>query len=164
VHIGKFSLQNLGHPKVEAEALEEVKMLNIEYKRRDPYQLVNKHLIHCNMKSYEHEESPWDDMFKGTKNYKEVLERVQTLSSNLQASFQTFQKHRQSGLPKFLQGEVITLPQEKENVPPGFEQGAQKKGNPEKSPTGYGKVPTKKRGLTDKKIKDRSREEVWETS
>jgi hypothetical protein len=74
VHIGKFSLQNLGHSKVEAEALEEVKLLNIEYKRHDPYQLVNKHLIHCNMKAYEHEESPWDDMFKGTKTYKEVLE------------------------------------------------------------------------------------------
>ena len=29
VHIGKFSLQNLGHSKVEAEALEEVKLLNI---------------------------------------------------------------------------------------------------------------------------------------
>ena len=76
VHIGKFSLQNLGHSKVEAEALEEVKLLNIEYKSNDPYQLVNKHLIHCNMKAYEHEDSPWDDMFKGTKTYKEVLERV----------------------------------------------------------------------------------------
>jgi hypothetical protein len=74
VHIGKFSLQNLGLSKVEGEALEEVKLLNIEYKRHDPYQLVNKHLIHCNMKAYEHEESPWDDMFKRTKNYKEVLE------------------------------------------------------------------------------------------
>ena len=74
VHIGKFSLQNLGHYKVEAEALEEVKLLNIEYKRHDPYQLVNKHLIHYNMNACEHEESPWDDMFKGTKTYKEVLE------------------------------------------------------------------------------------------
>jgi hypothetical protein len=73
-HIGKFSLQNLGHSKVEEKALEEVKLLNIEYKRHDPYQLVNKHLIHCNMKSYEHEESPWKDMFKWTKTYKEVLE------------------------------------------------------------------------------------------
>jgi hypothetical protein len=73
VHIGKFSLQNMGHSKVEAEALEEVKLLNIEYKRNDPYQLVKKHLIYCNMKEYEHEESPWDDIFKGTKTYKEVL-------------------------------------------------------------------------------------------
>jgi hypothetical protein len=103
VHIGKCSLQNLGHSKVEAEALEEVKLLNIEYKRHDPYQLVNKHLIHYNMKAYEHEESPWDGMFKGTKTYEEVLERVQTLSSNLQASFRTFQKHRQSGMPQVLQ-------------------------------------------------------------
>jgi hypothetical protein len=74
VHIGKFSLQNFDHSKVEAEALEEVKLLNIEYKRHDPYQLVNNHLIHCNMNAYEHEDSPWDDMFKGTKTYKEMLE------------------------------------------------------------------------------------------
>ena len=47
-------------------------------------------MAHYNMKEYEHEESPWDHMFKGTKTYKEVLERVQTLSSDLQASFQTF--------------------------------------------------------------------------
>jgi hypothetical protein len=32
VHIRKFSLQNLGHSKVEAEALEEVKLVNIEHK------------------------------------------------------------------------------------------------------------------------------------
>jgi hypothetical protein len=107
---------------VEAKALKEMKLVNIEYKRHDPYQLVNKHLIHCNMKAYEHEESPWDDVFKGTKPYKEVLERVQTLSSNIQVIFQTFQKHRCSGLPQVIQGEEITLPQEQESVPPGLEQ------------------------------------------
>jgi hypothetical protein len=117
VHIGKFSLQNLGHSRVEAEALEEVKLLNIEYKRHDPYQLVNKHLAHCNMKAFEHEESPWDDMFKGTKSYKEVLERVQKLSSDLQASFRTFQRHRRSGLPQVLQGEEVTLPRSKKVFP-----------------------------------------------
>jgi hypothetical protein len=90
VHIGKFSLLNLGHSRVEAKALKEMKLVNIEYKRHDPYQLVNIHLIHCNMKAYEHEESPWDDVFKGTKSYKEVLERVQTMLSDLQVSFQTF--------------------------------------------------------------------------
>jgi hypothetical protein len=111
VQIGKFSLLNLGHSKVEATTLEGVKLVDLEHKKHDPYQLVGKHMAHCNMKSYEHVESPWDDMFKGTKTYKEVLERVQTLSSDLQASFQTFQKHRRSGLLKVLQGEAITLPQ-----------------------------------------------------
>jgi hypothetical protein len=72
------------------------------------------------MKAYEHEKSPCDDLFKGTKTYEEVLERVQTLSSDLQASFQTFQKHRQSGLPKVLQGEAITLPREQEDTPSRF--------------------------------------------
>jgi hypothetical protein len=44
------------------------------------------------MKVYEHEESPHDDIFKGVKTYEEVLDRVQTLPSNLQTSFLTFQK------------------------------------------------------------------------
>jgi hypothetical protein len=93
VHIRKFSLLNLGHSRVEAKALKEMKLVNIEYKRHDPYQLVNKHLIHYNMKAYEHEESPWDNVLKGTKSYKEVLERVQTMLSDLQVIFWTFQKH-----------------------------------------------------------------------
>jgi hypothetical protein len=121
VQIGKFSLSNLGHSKVEATSLEGVKLVYLEHRKHDPYQLVGKHMGHCNMKAYEHEEYPWDDMFKGTKAYKEVLERIQTLSFDLQASFWTFQKHRRSGIPKLLQGEAITLPQEQENTPPGFE-------------------------------------------
>jgi hypothetical protein len=47
-------------------------------------------MAHCNMKAYEHEKSPCDDLFKGTKTYEEVLEIVQTLPSDLQDSFQTF--------------------------------------------------------------------------
>jgi hypothetical protein len=76
VHIGKFSLLNLGHSKVEAEALEEIKMVNIEHRKHGPYQLVNKHLIHYGMKSYEHERSAYDDMFKEVKTYEEVLNGV----------------------------------------------------------------------------------------
>jgi hypothetical protein len=91
-------------------------------------------MAHCNMKAYEHEKSPCDDMFKGTRTYEEVLERVHTLLSDLQASFQTFQKHRRSGLPKLLQGEAIILPQEQEDTPPGFGQEAQDKVNPKEFP------------------------------
>jgi hypothetical protein len=37
VYVEKFSLQNLGHSKVEAEALKEVKLVDIEHKKHDPY-------------------------------------------------------------------------------------------------------------------------------
>jgi hypothetical protein len=123
IQIGKFSLLNLGHSKVQATAPEEVKLVNLEHRKHDPYQLVGKHMAHYNMKAYEHEKSPCDDLFKGTKTYEEVLERVQTLPTDLQANFHTFQRHRQTGLPKVLQGESITLPQEQEDTPPGFKQG-----------------------------------------
>jgi hypothetical protein len=95
VHIGKFSLLNLGHSKVEVEALEEIKMVNIEHRKYDPYQLVNKHLIYYSMKAYEHERSSYDDMFKEVKTYEEVLIRVRELPPNL---------------PKILQGEYSIPP------------------------------------------------------
>jgi hypothetical protein len=87
VQIGKFSLLNISHSKVEATVLEEVKLVNLKHRKHDPYQLVGKHMAHYNMKAYEHEKSPCDDLFKGTRTYEEVLQRVQTLPSDIQASF-----------------------------------------------------------------------------
>jgi hypothetical protein len=134
VQIGRFSLLNLGHSKVEAAALEEVKLVNLEHRKHDPYQTVGSHMAHCGMKAFEHEESPRDDIFKGVKTYEEVLDRVQVLSSDLQTSLLTFQRHRRSGLPKVLQGEATTSPPEQENIPPGFGQKAQNKADTEENP------------------------------
>jgi len=61
---------------VEAESLQEFKLVDIEHRKHDPYQLIRKHLMHCNLKSYEHEESIYDHIFKEVKTYKEVLNRV----------------------------------------------------------------------------------------
>jgi hypothetical protein len=102
VYVGKFSLLNLGHSKVEVEALEEIKLVDIEHRKHDPYQLVRRHLMHCNMKSYEHEKSIDDDIFKEVKTYEEVLNRVWALSPDFQTGFMSFQSHRQSCLPKIL--------------------------------------------------------------
>jgi hypothetical protein len=121
IQIGRFSLLNFVHSKVEAAALEDIKLVDVELRRHDPYQIVRNHLAQCNMKTYEHEDSPCDDIFKGIRAYEEILDRVQALPPDLQANFLAFQKHRRSGLPKILQGESITPPSEKESVPPGFE-------------------------------------------
>jgi hypothetical protein len=69
VEIGKFPLLNLGHSKVEATTLEEVKLVDLEQRKYDPYQIVGNHLAHYNLKVYEHEKSPYDDMFKGARTY-----------------------------------------------------------------------------------------------
>jgi hypothetical protein len=69
VYVRKFSLLNLRHSKVEAEALEEIKLVDIEHRKNDPYQLVSRHLMHCNMKAYEHEKYVYDDIFKEVKTY-----------------------------------------------------------------------------------------------
>jgi hypothetical protein len=129
VYVGKFSLLNLGRSKVEAEALEEIKLVDIEHRNHDPYQLVSRHLMHCNLKDYEHEQSFYDDIFKKIKTYEEVLNRVRALSPNLQTGFISFQSHRRSCLPKILQGESTTPPPEQEGPPPGFEIDVQEKDN-----------------------------------
>jgi hypothetical protein len=59
-------------------------------------------MAHCGMKAFELEESPRDDIFKGFKTYEEVLDRVHTLSSDLQTGLLTFQRHRRSSFPKVL--------------------------------------------------------------
>ena len=103
---------NLGHSKVEAESLEEVKLVDFEHRKHDPYQLVSKHFMHYNFKAYEHEQSFYDDIFKEVKTYEEVLNRVQALSPDLQTGFMSFQSHRRSCLPKILQGESTIPPPE----------------------------------------------------
>jgi hypothetical protein len=105
---------------VEVASLEDVKIVGIELRRHDPYQIVGNHLAQCNMKTYEHEDSPYDDIFKGIRAYEEVLDRVQALPLNIQAIFFAFQKHRQSGCPKILHEEMITSPSEQASIPPGF--------------------------------------------
>jgi hypothetical protein len=63
LQIGAFSLLDFGHSKVEAAALEEIKLVNIEFKKHDPQKVVGNHMASCNLKKYEHEESPQDEMF-----------------------------------------------------------------------------------------------------
>jgi hypothetical protein len=106
---------------VEVESLEEIKLVNIEHKNHDPYQVVNKHLIHCGMKAYEHERSIYDDMFIEVKTYEEVLNRVRALPLDLQTSFMTFRIHWQCCLPNILQDESTTPPPDQEGPPPSFE-------------------------------------------
>jgi hypothetical protein len=129
VHIGKFTLSNLVHSKVEVESLEEVKLVNIEHRKHDPYQIIRRHYIHYNLKAYEHEVSIYDDIFKDVRSYEEVLNRVQALTSDSRVGFASFQSHRQSCLPKILQGEISTSLPKQEGSPPGFETNTQGKGN-----------------------------------
>jgi hypothetical protein len=56
--IGTFSLLDFGHLKVEAAVLEEIKLVNIKFKNHGPQNIIGNHMANCNMKRYEHEESP----------------------------------------------------------------------------------------------------------
>ena len=106
-----LTLLDFGHIKVEATTLEDIKLVDIEFKKHDPHRVVENHLAHFNMKRYIHEDSPYDDIFKGARAYEEVQRRVQKLLPNQQSGFLSFQKHRRTNLPKILQGEYkISLP------------------------------------------------------
>jgi hypothetical protein len=58
----------------------------------------------CNLKRYEHEDSPQDEIFRGARSYPEVLGQVRALSPDKMIEFYDFQRHRRSSLPKVLQG------------------------------------------------------------
>jgi hypothetical protein len=63
LHIGTFSLLDFDHSKVEAMTLGEIKLVDIEFKKHDPQNIVGNHMANCNMKIYEHEDSPQDEIF-----------------------------------------------------------------------------------------------------
>jgi hypothetical protein len=105
IQVGVFSLSDFGHAKVEASALEDIKLVDIEYKRHDPHRVVENHLAQFNMKKYIHEDSPYDEIFRGVRSYDEVKIRFQNLPQDQQSGFLSFQKHRRNSLPKVLQGE-----------------------------------------------------------
>jgi hypothetical protein len=56
-------LLDFGHAKAEAMNLEEMKRVDIEFKKHDPSKVVSNHLASCGLKRYEHEDSPHDEIF-----------------------------------------------------------------------------------------------------
>jgi hypothetical protein len=73
LQVGMFSLLDFGHSKVEVAALEDIKTVNIEFKKHDPHNIMGNHMALYNLKRYEHEDSPQDEIFQGERSYQEVL-------------------------------------------------------------------------------------------
>jgi hypothetical protein len=94
IQVGMFTLLDFGHTKVEAATLEDVKLVDIEFKKHEPHKVVENHLAQYNLKRYIHEESPYDDIFRGVISYEEVQSGFQTLPHDQQAGFVSFQKNR----------------------------------------------------------------------
>jgi hypothetical protein len=63
IHLNTYSLLYFRHAKVEAAALEDIKLVHIEFKKHDPHRVVSNHLASCGLKRFEHENSPHDDIF-----------------------------------------------------------------------------------------------------
>jgi len=72
IQVGMFSLLDFGHSKVEAATLEDVKLVEIEFKRHDPHNIVEKNVYQFNMKQYMHDNSPHDEILRRVKSYEEV--------------------------------------------------------------------------------------------
>jgi hypothetical protein len=123
LQVGMFSLLDFSHSKVEAASLEDVKLVDIEFKRHDPQKIVENHLAQYNLKKFVHENSPHDEIFRGAQSYEEVLNRVQTLSPDQQASFFNFQRHGWKNLLKVLHGDSVATSSTQEIVPLIFEIG-----------------------------------------
>jgi ABC-type transport system involved in cytochrome c biogenesis ATPase subunit len=80
VHLNSYSLLYFGHAKAEAAALEDLNFVSIEYKKNDPQRVVRNHLASCGLRRFEHENSPSDDIFRGTRSYVKILAQIQTFS------------------------------------------------------------------------------------
>jgi hypothetical protein len=115
IQVGMFTLLDFGHSKVEVAALQDVKLIDIEFKKHDPHKIVENHLARFNMKRYMHENSPYHEVFRGVRSYEEVQRKFLTLPPDKQASFLSFQKHGRNNLPKILQGESIVTPPSQES-------------------------------------------------
>jgi hypothetical protein len=105
VHLNSYSLLYFGHAKAEAAALEDLNLVVIEFKKHDPQRVMSNHLASCGLKRFEHENSPSDDIFRGTRSYAEILAWIQTLAPEERADVLKFQEHRRSSLPAVLRGE-----------------------------------------------------------
>jgi hypothetical protein len=108
VNLNSYSLLDFGHAKAEAAALEDLKLVLIEFKKHDPQRVVSNHLASCGLKRFEHENSPSDDIFRGTRSYVEILTQIQTLAPEERVDALKFQEHRRSCLPAVLQGENLS--------------------------------------------------------
>jgi hypothetical protein len=64
VHLNSYSLLDFGHAKAEATALEDLKLVLIEFKKQDSQRVVSNHLASCGLKRFEHENSPLDKIFE----------------------------------------------------------------------------------------------------
>jgi hypothetical protein len=105
IHLNSYSLLDFGHAKVEAVALEDLKLVLIEFKKHDPQRVVSNHLASCRLKRFEHENSPSNDIFEGTRYYAKILAQIQTLAPKERVDVLKFQEHQCSCLPTVLWGE-----------------------------------------------------------
>jgi hypothetical protein len=116
IHLNSYSLLDFGHAKAEAASLEDLKLVYVEFKKHDPHRVVSNHLASCGLKRFEHENSPSDDIFRGTGSYAKVLAQIQALALKERADVLKFQEHRRSCLPPVLWGEnpITTEVQQKD--------------------------------------------------
>jgi hypothetical protein len=63
IHLNTYSLLDFRHAKAKVAALEDIKLVHIEFKKHDPHRVVSNHLASCGLKIFEHENLPHDDIF-----------------------------------------------------------------------------------------------------
>ena len=90
IHISTYFLLDFGHARTEAMTLEEMKLVDIEFKKHDPNKVVSNHMVSYGLKRYEHEDSPHDEIFRGVRSYSEFLSRIQALSPGDMVDFYKF--------------------------------------------------------------------------
>jgi hypothetical protein len=104
IHLHSYSLLDFGHAKDEAAALEDLKLVHVEFKKHDPHRVISNHLANFRLKRFEHENSPPANIFRDMRSYAKVLAWIQALAPKERADVLKFQEHRRSFLPPILWG------------------------------------------------------------
>ena len=72
-------IHNVSHAKIEAEGLEDLRLMKSSFKRHDPKGIVKYHYSKVRHRLYMHEIVPDDSLFQGVLTYDEVKKRIQKI-------------------------------------------------------------------------------------
>lgn len=75
----------------------------IPLKLHDPHRVIEKVITNVGTKKYLHEDSMYDDIFKGASSYQEVSRRVKEKSPSYYSNFIVLRDNRGFSLPSSLQ-------------------------------------------------------------
>jgi hypothetical protein len=75
-------LSNPKHAQKEVDPLDRIWLAHGDFKRHDPTEVVKKHCAMVKIKTYIHENKPFDLVFQGEMHFHEVRQRIDAIRNS----------------------------------------------------------------------------------